>query len=83
MVTGSNSNSQLQGTNFARKNIIYVNLNTRESIFASPYSSELTHANSNESQNFGILDVDKALNWIRGNIQGMCHKYRFSDGAPN
>lgn len=66
MVTGSNSNPQLQGNNFARNGVVYVNFNTRESLFASPYSSELV--DGEESQNFSILDVDKAMQWIRDNI---------------
>lgn len=70
MVTGSNSNPQLQGTNFARNGVVYVNFNTRESIFAAPYSAELKDANPEESQNFGILDVEKALDWIHENIRG-------------
>ncbi|KAJ4256881.1 hypothetical protein NW762_008977 [Fusarium torreyae] len=69
MVTGSNSNPQIQGTNFARNGIIYVNFNTRESIFASPHSSELKSANPDESQNFSILDVEKALDWVHKNIR--------------
>ncbi|KAL2272704.1 hypothetical protein FJTKL_06217 [Diaporthe vaccinii] len=69
MVTGSNSNPQLQGTNFARNGVVYVNFNTRESIFASPHSSELKAANPEESQNFSILDVEKALDWVRENIR--------------
>ncbi|KID94039.1 acetylcholinesterase precursor, partial [Metarhizium majus ARSEF 297] len=69
MVTGSNSNPQLQGTNFARKDVIYVNFNTRESIFASPHSAELRNTRPGESQNFGILDVDKAMDWVRENIK--------------
>lgn len=69
MVTGSNSNPQLQGTNFARNGVVYVNFNTRESIFASPHSAELNDANPEESQNFSILDVDKALEWIHENIR--------------
>ncbi|KAF5024496.1 hypothetical protein F66182_3436 [Fusarium sp. NRRL 66182] len=69
MVTGSNSNPQIQGTNFARNGVVYVNFNTRESIFASPHSSELKDARPDESQNFSILDVDKALDWIHKNIQ--------------
>jgi carboxylesterase type B len=68
MVTGSNSNPQLQGNNFARKGVVFVNFNTRESIFASPYSSELSKAG--KSQNFGILDVEKAMEWIHKNIEG-------------
>ncbi|KAH6886270.1 Alpha/Beta hydrolase protein [Thelonectria olida] len=67
MVTGSNSNPQLQGSNFARNGVIYVNFNTRESIFASPHSAELK-AQGNKSQNFGILDVNKALDWVHKNI---------------
>ncbi|KDN68417.1 putative carboxylesterase [Colletotrichum sublineola] len=69
MVTGSSSNPQLQGSNFARKGVVYVNFNTRESIFASPYSAELKEARPDESQNFGILDVEKALDWVRENIR--------------
>ncbi|KAL8420459.1 hypothetical protein RB594_003298 [Gaeumannomyces avenae] len=68
MVTGSNSNPQIQGLNFAKKGVVYVNFNTRESIFASPHSSELGAASPDESQNFSILDVDKALEWVRENI---------------
>lgn len=70
MVTGSNSNPQIQGTNFARNGVVYVNFNTRESIFASPNSAELKKSNPDESQNFSILDVEKALDWIRKNIRG-------------
>ncbi|KAF4781032.1 carboxylesterase [Colletotrichum scovillei] len=68
MVTGSSSNPQLQGSNFARNGVIYVNFNTRESIYASPHSSELSETSPEESQNFSILDVEKALDWVRDNI---------------
>ncbi|CZT18161.1 related to triacylglycerol lipase II precursor [Ramularia collo-cygni] len=63
MVTGSNSDPQHQGFNFARKGVVYVNLNTRESLWASPNSADLPG-----SQNFGILDVDMAMEWIHTNI---------------
>ncbi|KAI1871896.1 hypothetical protein JX265_005882 [Neoarthrinium moseri] len=66
MVTGSSSNPQLQGNNFARKGVIYVTFNTRESIWASPNSAELQK--KSKSQNFSILDVEKALDWIHHNI---------------
>jgi carboxylesterase type B len=66
MVTGSSSNPQLVGTNFARKDVVFVSFNTRESLWAYPNSAEL--AGGRESQNFGILDVDKALEWIHNNI---------------
>jgi carboxylesterase type B len=78
MVTGSNSNPQLQGTNFARNGVVYVNFNTRESIFASPHSAELKDANPEESQNFSILDVEKALDWIHENIRGKNLRAQFS-----
>ncbi|KAL2832906.1 Alpha/Beta hydrolase protein [Aspergillus cavernicola] len=65
MVTGGNSNAQWQGHNFARKDVIYVNLNYRESIYASPNAPEL----EGESQNFGIMDVELALQWVHDNIQ--------------
>lgn len=70
MVTGSSSDPNYQGNNFARKGVIFVSFNTRESIFAYPNSAEL--AGKKESQNFGILDVDKALEWVRNNIAGEC-----------
>lgn len=66
MVTGSGSNPALVGTNFARKGIVFVSFNTRESLWAYPNSAELS--GKQESQNFGILDVDKALQWVRDNI---------------
>ncbi|CAP79982.1 hypothetical protein E8E15_006670 [Penicillium rubens] len=65
MVTGGSSNAQWQGHNFARNDVIYVNLNYRESIYASPNAPEL----QGESQNFGILDVELALEWIHNNIE--------------
>jgi carboxylesterase type B len=65
MVTGSSSNVQFVGNNFARKDVIFVSFNTRESIFAYPNSAEL---GKNGSQNFGILDVQQALEWIHSNI---------------
>jgi carboxylesterase type B len=68
MVTGSSSNPQLQGNNFARKGVIFVTFNTRESIYAYPNSAELERPN--ESQNFGVLDVDKALQWVHDNVAG-------------
>ncbi|CZT05345.1 related to triacylglycerol lipase II precursor [Rhynchosporium agropyri] len=63
MVTGSSSNTQLQGNNFAKNGVIMVSFNHRESIFASPNSGELTG-----TQNFGILDVEKAMDWVHANI---------------
>jgi carboxylesterase type B len=65
MVTGSSSNTQFQGNSFARKDVIFVSFNTRESIFAYPNSAEL---GKDGSQNFGILDVQQALEWIHSNI---------------
>lgn len=67
MVTGGNSNAQWQGYNFARKDVVYVNINYRESIFASPNAPEL----QGTSQNFGILDVNLAIEWVMDNIHGM------------
>ncbi|KAL4938070.1 hypothetical protein BDV06DRAFT_201794 [Aspergillus oleicola] len=65
MVTGGSSNAQLQGQNFARKNVIYVNFNYRESLYASPNAPEL----EGQSQNFGIMDVELALQWVYDNIE--------------
>ncbi|KAL2825100.1 Alpha/Beta hydrolase protein [Aspergillus pseudoustus] len=65
MVTGGSSNAQWQGYNFARKDVIYVNFNYRESLYASPNAPEL----EGQSQNFGILDVELALQWVYDNIE--------------
>ncbi|GFN16565.1 hypothetical protein AtubIFM55763_008148 [Aspergillus tubingensis] len=65
MVTGGSSNAQWQGYNFARKDVIYVNFNYRESIYASPNAPEL----EGQSQNFGIMDVDLAVQWVYDNIE--------------
>ncbi|KAL3459348.1 Alpha/Beta hydrolase protein [Aspergillus heterothallicus] len=65
MVTGGSSNAQWQGYNFARKDVIYVNFNYRESLYASPNAPEL----EGQSQNFGILDVELALQWVYHNIE--------------
>jgi carboxylesterase type B len=62
MVTGSSSDPGLVGTNFANKGVIFISFNTRESVWAYPASAEL--AGSSQSQNFGILDVDKAMDWV-------------------
>ena len=66
MVTGGSSNAQWQGFNLARNDVIYVNFNYRESLYASPNAPEL----QGTSQNFGILDVELALEWIHNNIEG-------------
>ncbi|KAI4959377.1 hypothetical protein J4E86_003099 [Alternaria arbusti] len=66
MVTGSSSNPAYVGENFARKGVVFVSFNTRESLWAYPNSAELV--DGEESQNFGILDVDKALQWVFDNI---------------
>jgi carboxylesterase type B len=72
MVTGSSSIPELQGNNFAKKDVIMVSLNTRESIYAYPYSSEL----QGKSQNFGLLDFEMGMEWIHDNIQGANHAWR-------
>lgn len=70
MVTGSNSNPQIQGTNFAREGVVYVNFNTRESVWASANSKE---SDGEEVQNFGMLDVEMVMEWVHENIEGMTH----------
>ncbi|KAL4903578.1 hypothetical protein BDW74DRAFT_36697 [Aspergillus multicolor] len=65
MVTGGSSNAQWQGFNFARKDVIYVNFNYRESLYASPNAPEL----DGQSQNFGIMDVELAVQWVYDNIE--------------
>lgn len=68
MVTGGSSNSQWQGSNFASKDVIYVNFNYRESIFGAPNAAELSGELNGTSQNFNILDVEAAVQWVYNNI---------------
>lgn len=70
MVTGGSSNSQWQGSNFASKDVIYVNFNYRESIFGAPNAAELSGELNGTSQNFNILDVEAAVQWVYNNIAG-------------
>lgn len=67
MVTGGSSNPQWQGSNFASKDVIYVNFNYRESVFGAPNSAALGVNGS--SQNVNILDVEAALDWVYANIE--------------
>ena len=78
MVTGGSSNAQWQGFNMARNDVIYVNFNYRESIYASPNAPEL----QGQSQNFGILDVELAMEWIHDNIEGKL-SFRSSGTYPS
>ncbi|KAI5785859.1 carboxylesterase [Geopyxis carbonaria] len=64
MVTGSNSNPGLQGTHFASRDVVYVNLNHRMNVFGFPNS-----ASAKGEQNYGILDVEAALEWVHDNIK--------------
>lgn len=46
--------------------IILVTMNYRLNIFGFPNSPQL--ANSTQSQNFGVLDVQAAIQWVHANI---------------
>ncbi|EKG18823.1 Carboxylesterase type B [Macrophomina phaseolina MS6] len=68
MVTGGSSNPQWQGSNFASKDVVYVNFNYRESIFGAPNSAELADELDGTSQNLNILDVEAAVQWVYDNV---------------
>lgn len=64
MISGSNSDQLYNGTAFASNDIIYVALNHRSNLFGFPYARGL----NGTSQNFGILDVFAAVEWVQNNI---------------
>ena len=57
-----------EGQNIVRDNddIVIVTLNYRTNIFGQPNAPQL--AGSSQSQNFGLLDRQAAINWVHTNI---------------
>ena len=56
------------GQNFVRDNddITIVSFNYRTNIFGQPNAPQF--ASSTQSQNFGLLDLDAAVQWVHDNI---------------
>jgi carboxylesterase type B len=46
--------------------VTIITFNYRLNIFGQPNAPQL--ANSTDSQNFGLLDIDAAVNWVHDNI---------------
>ncbi|KJA28776.1 hypothetical protein HYPSUDRAFT_196943 [Hypholoma sublateritium FD-334 SS-4] len=65
---GSSNLTVYNGQNFVRDNddITIVSFNYRLNIFGQPNAPQL--ASSTQSQNFGLLDLDAAVQWVHDNI---------------
>ncbi len=55
------------GENFAKKDIVFVNLSYRLGVFGF-FADEELMKESGTTGNYGLLDMIEALNWIRENI---------------
>jgi carboxylesterase type B len=56
------------GRNFVRDNddLIFVTFNYRINMFGQPNAPQLV--SSTNSQNFGLLDIKAAIDWVKNNI---------------
>ncbi|KAF8963596.1 carboxylesterase [Flammula alnicola] len=65
---GTSNTAEYNGSNFVRDNddITIVTLNYRLNIFGQPNAPQL--ASQATPQNFGLLDVDAAVQWVHDNI---------------
>ncbi|KAF9012651.1 carboxylesterase [Cyathus striatus] len=66
---GTSNLAVYQGENMIRDNddITLVTFNYRLNIFGQPGAPQL--ANSTQPQNFGLLDIDAAIQWVHANIE--------------
>lgn len=68
-VVGSGSDTRLEGTSMAQKGIIVVTMNYRLNIFGFFAHPELSKESQyGSSGNYGLLDQQMALQWVRDNI---------------
>lgn len=68
-VAGDGSESRYDGESLAQKGIVTVTLNYRLGIFGFFSHPELTKESPNHaSGNYGLLDQNAALNWVKENI---------------
>ncbi|KAF8521224.1 carboxylesterase [Hysterangium stoloniferum] len=65
---GTSNTDFYQGQNLVRDNddVLLVTMNYRTNIFGAPNAPQLVDPNI--SQNFGMLDVDLAIQWVHNNI---------------
>lgn len=65
---GSSGMANYDGENVARRGAIYVNLNYRVGVMGFLAHPELTKEQGGHSGNYGYLDQNAALKWVRENI---------------
>ena len=67
--SGSGSVPIYDGSELAKKDVVYVSINYREGVFGFLAHPELTKESSNNSSgNYGLLDQIAALKWVKSNI---------------
>jgi len=68
--SGDGSEPRYEGANMARKGIVAVNVNYRVSIFGFFSHPDLTKESPHHaSGNYGLLDQNAALRWVKQNIE--------------
>ncbi|WP_262692728.1 carboxylesterase/lipase family protein [Kordiimonas aestuarii] len=66
---GSSASPMYDGSNFARRGVVFVSLNYRLGVFGWLAHPELSAASPHQvSGNYGLLDQIEALKWVRENI---------------
>lgn len=68
--SGSGSVPIYDGSELAKKDVVYVSINYREGVFGFLAHPELTaESPNNTSGNYGLLDQIAALKWVKANIE--------------
>ncbi len=65
---GSSGMANYGGENLAKRGVIFVNFNYRVGMLGYMAHPELTQEQSGHSGNYGYLDQNAALKWVRDNI---------------
>ena len=65
---GATSNPLYDGTNFARKGVVFVSISYRVGPFGFLATPELSRESGHGSGNYGLLDMIAGLKWIQANV---------------
>jgi para-nitrobenzyl esterase len=65
---GATSNPLYDGTNFARRGVVFVSISYRVGPFGFLATPELSRESGHGSGNYGLLDMIAGLKWIQANV---------------
>jgi para-nitrobenzyl esterase len=65
---GYTSEMEFDGERFARRGIVFVSINYRLNVFGFLSHPEITDENPTQPGNFGLLDQQLGLKWVKENI---------------